>query len=214
MQDILHQLETFGIIPVVVIERTRDALPLGQALAQGGLPVAEITLRTPAAAEAIRALARGLPEMLVGAGTILDVEQAKRAVEAGASFVVSPGFDAEIADWCLASGVPLLPGAATATEIMAVRKQGLRVVKFFPAEASGGAAALRALSEPFRDVRFVPTGGVNAQNLAGYLGQPFVAACGGSWMARKETIAAGRFDEITRLTREALQLVKEARGAA
>lgn len=214
MQDILHQLETFGILPVVVIEQAGDVLSLGQALAQGGLPVAEITFRTPAAADSIRALAEGFPEMLVGAGTILDVEQAERAMDAGARFIVSPGFDAEIVDGCLTQGVAVLPGVATASEIMAAYRRGLRIVKFFPAEELGGVAAMRALSQPFADVRFLPTGGVNAKNLASYLRQPFIAACGGSWMARKEMIAAGRFDEITRLTREAVQLVKEARGEA
>lgn len=197
------------LIPVVVLDRVEDAWPLGQALKAGGLPCAEVTLRTAAAEEAIRELAKD-PDMLVGAGTVVTAEQVDLAVAAGACFVVSPGFSAAVVRRCLALGVPVLPGVATATEVMMALDAGLDAVKFFPAESSGGVAALRALTAPFSSMRFVPTGGVTAATLAGYLGVPRVLAVGGSWMVAPALLAAGDFAEVTRLTAEAVAIAAAA----
>ncbi len=211
MENMLAALGRLGIIPVVKIERAEDALPLGEALLAGGLPCAEITFRTAAAAAAIQSLSSACPELLLGAGTVLTIEQAEAAVRAGARFVVAPGFDPDLVDWCQAHGVPVLPGVATASEIGAALKKGLKVLKFFPSEALGGAAMLKALSGPFPGVKYVPTGGIGPANLASYLALPFVHACGGSWMVESKLIAGGKFDEITRLAAEACSIVRQAR---
>jgi 2-dehydro-3-deoxyphosphogluconate aldolase/(4S)-4-hydroxy-2-oxoglutarate aldolase len=206
-------LYNLGILPVVEIETAEAALGLGQALLAGGLPCAEITFRTAAAEESIKRLKTGLPELMVGAGTVLSVEQAGRAIQAGAGFVVSPGFDGEIVEYCLSQQVPVIPGAVTATEIMMALRKGARLLKFFPAETLGGVAALKALSAPFKDVRFVPTGGIEPGNLEAYLRTPGVTACGGTWMVKKNLIAAGDFDTIARLAREVRELVRRVREA-
>ena len=204
--SVLDQLTTLRVIPVVVLERVADAAPLGRALVAGGLPCAEVTFRTPAAAAAIAELAAD-SAMLVGAGTVVRADQVDEALAAGASFVVSPGFSPSVVRRCQELGVPVLPGVATPTELMMALDAGLTVVKFFPAETNGGVPALKALSAPFGGVRFVPTGGVSVGNLSSYLSVPSVLAVGGSWMVAPALVAAGDFDEISRLTAEAVALV-------
>jgi 2-dehydro-3-deoxyphosphogluconate aldolase/(4S)-4-hydroxy-2-oxoglutarate aldolase len=208
---ILQQMRDFGVVPVVAINQAEDAIPLGQALLSGGLPCAEITFRTAAAEEAIQRIASELPEILIGAGTVLNIEQAERAVSAGARFIVSPGFDAKVVSWCLEQGVVVTPGVATPTEINMALDHGLMILKFFPAEALGGIKTLKAISAPYVNVKFIPTGGVNLENLADYLRLPSVHACGGSWLVKRSLIDAGDFDEITRRAREALEVVHQVR---
>jgi 2-dehydro-3-deoxyphosphogluconate aldolase/(4S)-4-hydroxy-2-oxoglutarate aldolase len=191
---------------VVVIDDVRSAVPAARALSDGGVDVMEITLRTEAALGAIRAVSDECPDMLVGAGTVLSVEQCIAAVSAGAQFIVSPGFDQEIVSWCLQNNLTVIPGCVTPTEIMAAVKRGLRVVKFFPANVYGGLEAVKALSAPFVDVKFIPTGGVDARNLKEYLSAPFVHAVGGSWLCAKADIACADFAKITALCREASEL--------
>lgn len=210
--DILQQLSDGGLIPVVAIENAEDAVPLGQALVAGGLPCAEITFRTAAAREAIQAMSNAFPDMLVGAGTVLSVEQAAQAVEAGAKFIVSPGFDVKVVEWCQQNNVPVTPGVLTPTEVAAALNAGLDTLKFFPAEAGGGLKMLKALAGPYVGVKFIPTGGINADNLADYLRFPAVLACGGSWIVKKQLIANHEFDTITQLVMGAVAIVKEVRG--
>jgi 2-dehydro-3-deoxyphosphogluconate aldolase / (4S)-4-hydroxy-2-oxoglutarate aldolase len=212
--DVVAELGRLGVVPVVEIDDAAAAVPLGQALLAGGLPCAEITFRTVAAPDAIAALRRGCPALLVAAGTILSVEDADAALGAGAAFLVTPGLDAAVIGHATDRGVPILPGVCTPTEIQAARAHGLRVVKLFPAEPVGGVDFVRAVSAPYRDVRFVPTGGISPANLAGYLALPQVIACGGSWMVRPELIAAGDFDEVTRLTRAAIGIARSVRPLA
>lgn len=207
MHDVLKQLGNLGLVPVVKIDKAADAVPLARALAEGGLPVAEITFRTAAAEEAIRNIASSVPEVLLGAGTVLTVDQAERALKAGARFIVTPGFSATVVKFCAERGVPITPGVATPTEIQMALEHNLEVVKFFPADALGGVKTLKALSAPFGAVQFIPTGGLSAANLAEYILFPKVWACGGSWMVKDELIKQGQFAEITRLTREALDIM-------
>lgn len=210
--SVFDQLGDVGLVPVVTIDSADRALGLGAALLAGGLPCAEITFRTAAAPAAIAALTGAFPEMLVGAGTVMNIEQAQAAVAAGSRFIVTPGFDAEIVDWCLAHEVPVAPGVMTPTEInMAVRK-GLRFLKFFPAEAAGGVAALAAIGAAYPDIEFMPTGGIDSDNLAAYLRLATVAACGGSWVAPRTSIATGDFGEIERLAAAAVDIVRRARA--
>lgn len=209
MSDILQQLGNLGLIPVVAIEQAADAPKLGQALLDGGLPCAEITFRTAAAEEAIRLMSTECPDVLVGAGTVLSVEQAQKAVAAGAKYIVSPGFDVEVVDWCLANNVPITPGVMTPTEVAMGLKKGVNVLKFFPAEAAGGVKLLKSIAAPYGQAKFIPTGGINAQNLGDYLSLPMVHACGGSWMVKKQLIADGDFDQITALVREAVAVVQQ-----
>lgn len=197
------------ILPVVVLDDARDAAPLAAALVAGGLHSAEVTFRTGAAADAIRAMSEH-PELLVGAGTVLTPAQVDRAVEAGARFVVSPGFGPAVVRHCQQLGVPVFPGAATATEIQMALDAGLDTVKFFPAEQLGGIRMIKALAAPFRSLRFVPTGGVNASNLAGYLAHPAVLAVGGTWMVAPELLSAGRWDEVTARTAAAVAAARPA----
>ncbi len=211
MNDTLHHLGQLGLIPVVAIERAEDAPKLGRALQAGGLPCAEITFRTAAAPEAIRLITAECPDVLVGAGTVLSVAQAEQAAASGARFIVSPGFDAEVVDWCLAHNMPITPGVITPTEVGLAVKKGLTVLKFFPAEAAGGVKLLKALAGPFGGVKFIPTGGISSQNLADYLSLPLVHAAGGSWMVKKQLITAGEFERITELTREAVAVVQQIR---
>jgi 2-dehydro-3-deoxyphosphogluconate aldolase/(4S)-4-hydroxy-2-oxoglutarate aldolase len=209
---ILQQMRNFGVVPVVEIDRAEDAIDLGQALLDGGLPCAEITFRTAAAEEAIRRITSELPDVLLGAGTVMNVEQAGKAVSAGARFIVSPGFDAKVVSWCLEHEVMVTPGVATPTEINMALDYGLSILKFFPAEALGGVKTLKAISAPYINIKFIPTGGVNLENLADYLRLPSVHACGGSWLVRRSLIKDGNFNEITRLVREALEIVHQVRS--
>lgn len=211
MGSVLDSLGELGIIPVIKIEQERHALPLMEALLEGGLPCAEITLRTEAGTGAIRLIAAEFPQALVGAGTVLSVEQAEQAAGAGARYIVSPGFDPDVVDWCLQQGVPVVPGVVTPTEVNMALKRGLGIVKFFPAQASGGVAMLKALADPYSSVKFIPTGGITPDNLPEYLRLSNVQACGGSWMAPARLIAQERFDEIARLTRQAVALVQRSR---
>ena len=212
MNKILQKIGALGVIPVVAIEDASDALPLAEALTSGGLPCAEITFRTGAAADAIGLIAKSYPEMLVGAGTVITVEQAKAAIDAGARFIVSPGLDKKVVKYCLKHEIPITPGIVTPTELQRALKLGLNAVKFFPAEAAGGVRTLKALSGPFQQIKFVPTGGISPANLTDYLALPQVLACGGSWLVNKNLIAAGEFGRIAQLTREALALVHVVRG--
>ena len=212
MQETLDTLGRLGLVPVVKIERAEDAVKLGGALLAGGLPCAEITFRTAAAEEAIRHISSSLPEIVLGAGTVRSVDQADRAVSAGAKFIVSPGFNEKVVDWCLDKGVAVTPGVATPTEIDMATEMGLNILKFVPAEALGGIKTLKAISAPYGDVRFIPTGGINLDNLGDYLSLPSVHCCGGSWLVKGELIAAGQFDEITRLAQEAVAVVSQIRS--
>lgn len=209
--EIEKKIEELGIVPVVVLQDTKDAKPLAQALCDGGLPCAEVTFRTEAAEESIRIMTEAFPRMLVGAGTVLTTAQVDAAVATGAKFIVSPGFDPEIVDYCLEKQIPVFPGCITPSEIAQAVKRGLRVVKFFPAEQFGGAATIKALSAPYVGLKFMPTGGVSAANLKDYFGCKSVIACGGSWMVKGDLIAAGKFDEIRQMTVEAVKLAGEIR---
>ena len=212
MEHIFKKLAACGIVPVVVLDDTKDAVPTARALLAGGVDVMEITFRTAAAADSIRAVREGCPEMLVGAGTVITLDQCKQALECGAKFIVSPGSDPEVVSWCAEQNVPITPGCVTPTEIMAAMKRGLNVVKFFPAGVYGGLKAMKALSAPFGGIKFIPTGGVDAKNLKEYLEAPFVHAVGGSWLCPKKEIAAGNSDAVTALCREASEIVREVRG--
>ena len=204
---VLERLARAGVVPVVVIDDAKDAVPTANAMVAGGIDVMEITYRTAAAPEAIKAVAENCPDMLVGAGTILNVEQCKLAIEMGAQFIVSPGFDADVVRYCIENGVAVTPGCVTPTEITAAVNMGLKVIKFFPANIYGGLNAMKNLSAPFVGVKFMPTGGVNAANVKEYIDAPFIHAVGGSWVCPKADIAAGNFEKIT-------ALCKEARAAA
>lgn len=209
---VLDTIQQMGVVPVVVLDDAKDAVPTAKALLAGGVDVMEITFRTAAAADSIKAVAERCPDMLVGAGTVVTLEQCKQALECGAKFIVAPGFDEEVVRWCVERSIPITPGCVTPTEIMAAMKLGLSVVKFFPAGVYGGLKAMKALSAPFGGVKFIPTGGVDAKNLKEYLEAPFVHAVGGSWLCPKKEIAAGNFDAITALCREASAIVREVRG--
>jgi len=207
-----EKIQELGVVPVVVLNDAKDAEPLAKALVEGGLPVAEVTFRTDAAEESIKIMAEKYPEMLVGAGTVLTIDQVERAVKAGAKFIVSPGFDPEIVDYCLEKGYPIFPGIITPSELAQAVKRGLKVVKFFPAEQFGGVSTIKALAAPYTNVKFMPTGGVNAKNLPDYLGFNKIVACGGSWMVKGDLVKAGEFDKIKEMTAEAVELVKSIRG--
>jgi 2-dehydro-3-deoxyphosphogluconate aldolase / (4S)-4-hydroxy-2-oxoglutarate aldolase len=209
--ETIERVRSLGVLPVVEIETVEDAEPLLAALSAGGLPAAEITLRTAAGLEALRLLRRERPDALVGAGTVRTLADAERVLEAGAQFVVSPSTYPELIEFCVAAGAPMIPGACTPSEVDAAVRAGASLVKFFPAEPMGGTAFLKALAGPFRDVQFVPTGGVNAANLAAYLALPHVAACGGSWMVAPALLRERAFDRIEALTREAVLIVAETR---
>lgn len=207
MISLIAKLREIGLIPVVKIEKLEDALPLCEALLKGGLPCAEITFRTDKAESIIRKITLDYPEMLTGAGTVITVEQAKRAISAGAKFIVSPGISIPVIEWCLKQHVPVFPGTATPTDIITALSYGLEIIKFFPAETLGGIKTLQALSAPFESVRFIPTGGINLQNLESYIKLPFVHACGGSWFVTSKMIASGQFNEISRGASEALKTI-------
>ena len=207
MNEVLTKIGKIGIVPVVALDRAEDALPLGKALMIGGIPCAEVTFRTAAAKEAISIMTSNFPDMLVGAGTVLTCKQVDEAVEAGAKFIVSPGLNPEVVKYCVDKGIPVTPGVATPSEVEQAIGLGLDVVKFFPAEAAGGLPMIKAMSAPYTSMKFMPTGGINKDNSATYLAFNKVLACGGSFMVDKKLIAAGRFDEVTRLSREAVDAV-------
>lgn len=211
--DVFGRIASIGLVPVVEISDPSTAALLGRALLAGGLPCAEITFRTPAAAKAIEILRRECPDLLTGAGTILTTEQVDAAAAAGAAFLVAPGFNPATLDRARATGLPMIPGVCTPTEIEQALSHGVDVLKFFPAEAAGGVAFLKAVSAPYRNVRFVPTGGVGMSNLASYLLLPQVLACGGSWMVSKELLMKGDFETIRRLAAEAVAVVADVRSA-
>ena len=198
--DVLHRIAQSGIVPVVVIDRAQDAVPTAKALLAGGVDVMEITLRTQAGLAAIRQVADHCPDLCVGAGTVLTLAQCKQAVEAGARFIVSPGFDRELVEWCIEKNVAVTPGCVTPTEIQQALSLGLRVLKFFPANVYGGLDAMKSLAGPFGGVKFIPTGGVSEKNLAQYIAAPFIYAVGGTWFCTKADIADGNFEKITALT--------------
>ena len=206
--DVLERLANSIVVPVVVLDRAEDAIPTARAMAAGGVDTMEITFRTACAPEAIKAVADNCPEVLVGAGTIVNVEQAKLAVEMGAKFIVSPGFSDEVVGWCVENGIPVAPGCVTPTEIMGALKHGLKMVKFFPANVYGGLNAMKNLAGPFVGLKFLPTGGVNAANIKEYIDAPFIHAVGGSWVCPKADIAAGNWQKITDLCIEARKNAK------
>jgi 2-dehydro-3-deoxyphosphogluconate aldolase/(4S)-4-hydroxy-2-oxoglutarate aldolase len=207
MNEQQKQLGLLGIVPVIAIDSADDAAPLATALVDGGLPCAEVTFRTAAAAASIRKIADAYPQMLVGAGTVLTIDQARQAIDSGAKFIVSPGFSPAVVEFCLHHNIPVMPGVATATEISTAISLGVDLLKFFPAEASGGVDYLKSVAAPFKGVKFIPTGGVDIGNLLHYLNLPSVIAVGGSWMVKSEMIAQKKFDDIRRLTAEAVAMM-------
>ena len=212
MNQVLEALSKIGIVPVVVINDAKDAKPLAEALIKGGLPCAEVTFRTDAAEESIRIISENFPEMLVGAGTVLTTEQVDRAVAASAKFIVAPGLNPVVVEYCVKKGIPVVPGTATPSEMEQAMSFGLDVVKFFPAENNGGLSMIKAVAAPYVGLRFMPTGGINAENVRDYLKYDRILCCGGSWMVKGDLIKAGDFAKIEALTREAAAIVKEIRG--
>ena len=211
MNEVLAKVQQIGVIPVIAIEDAAKAVPLARALTAGGIPAAEVTFRTAAGEEAIRQIAQNCPEVLVGAGTVLNEEQCDRAIAAGARFIVSPGYNEALVAHCQARGIPVLPGCVNASDMTRAVNAGLEVVKFFPAEQSGGLAKIKAMSAPFPMFKVMPTGGINLKNLAEYAANPVICACGGSYMCPDKLIEAGAWDEITELCRKSVEIVKEAR---
>lgn len=209
MSNVAEEIHKLGVVPVVVLHDAKDAAPLAEALCEGGLPCAEVTFRTDAAEESIAIMTSKYPGMLVGAGTVLTIDQVDRAVNAGAKFIVSPGFDPEIVDYCVNKNIPVFPGCITPSEVAQAVKRGLKVVKFFPAESFGGMATIKAIAAPYTGLKFMPTGGINANNLESYLSCDEIIACGGSWMVKSDLIRDGKFDEIRRLTQETVTLVAD-----
>ncbi len=206
LHETMERIGSSGIIPVAVIEQAQNAVPLGNALLQGGMEAVEITFRTAAAEEAIRRTSAECPTLLVGAGTVINLEQCRTAVRAGAGFIVSPGFDEATVDYCLEHGIPVMPGCVTPSEIMRALAKGLDIIKFFPANIYGGLAAMKALAGPFGQVKFIPTGGVGPDNLASYLSSPIIYAVGGSWLCSKKDISSKNFNYITKLCLEAREI--------
>ena len=205
--NLFEQVAAKKIIPVVKLDRVSDAKPLGEALCKGGLPVAEVTFRTGAAEESIRIMRKEFPDMMVGAGTVLNVEQARRALDAGATFLVAPGFCRSVVEFAIDNHLPVFPGTCTPSEVMAAMEYNLPVVKFFPAVQCGGLGTIKALAAPFSSLKFMPTGGINASNVLEFLAFDKIIACGGSWMVKDSLINEGNFEEIARLTAEAVTLV-------
>lgn len=210
--SVTERFEKCGIVPVVVLDSKDDAIPLANALIDGGIDVCEVTFRTDAAQESIKLISENVPQMLVGAGTVLTVDQLERAVENGARFIVSPGYDPKIVKKAKEHNVAVFPGAVTPTEIIQILNEGLDIIKFFPAGNYGGLKTLKSLAGPFTNVRFMPTGGVNASNLREFLEFDKIVAVGGSWICDKKLVTQGRFDEITRLSKEAREIFKSVRG--
>ncbi|MDY4525802.1 MAG: bifunctional 4-hydroxy-2-oxoglutarate aldolase/2-dehydro-3-deoxy-phosphogluconate aldolase [Treponema sp.] len=212
MNEVLKKIGQTGIVPVVVLNEVKDAVPLAQSLINGGLPCAEVTFRTDAAQQSIAEISKNFPQMFVGAGTVLTTEQVDRAVDAGAKFIVSPGFNPKVVEYCIKKGYPVTPGIMTPTELEMALEFGLDVVKFFPAENAGGLKMIKAMAAPYTKMKFMPTGGINPQNVREYLQCDKILACGGSWMVKGDLINSGNFAEIEKLTKEASQIVKEIRG--
>lgn len=212
MKDLKDQFRKIGIVPVVVLDDAKDAAPLAKALMEGGLPCAEVTFRTAAAADVIKNMTEAYPEILVGAGTVLTTEQVDRAVTAGAKFIVSPGLNPEVVKYCLVKGIPVTPGTQTPSEMEQALALGLDFVKFFPAEPAGGLPFIKAMAAAYVNLKFMPTGGISAKNVREYLAYDKILACGGSWMVKGSLVEAGKFDEITKLVKEAADIVKEVRG--
>ena len=208
MKSIEERFAELKVVPVVVLNDVKDAAPLAKALVEGGLPCAEVTFRTDAAAESIHIMTEAYPDMLVGAGTVLTTEQVDSAVEAGAKFIVSPGFDPEIVDYCIGKNVPVFPGCISPSEVAQAVKRGLKVVKFFPAEQAGGLTMIKAMAAPYNMLKFMPTGGINTKNLKEYLACDKILCCGGSWMVKGDMVEAGEFDKIQKLTEEAKALAE------
>ena len=207
MNEMLKKIQKMGIVPVVKLDDAKDAVPLAKALCDGGLPCAEVTFRTAAAEESIRLMRQAYPDMLIGAGTVLTTEQVDQAVQAGATFIVSPGLNPKVVRYCVEKNIPITPGCANPSDIEAAIELGLEVVKFFPAEAAGGLAMIKAMSAPYVTMKFMPTGGINAKNLISYLNFNKIIACGGSWMVSNDLVKAGEFAKITELTKEAVALM-------
>ena len=207
MNEVLSKIQMMGIVPVIKLDHAKDAVPLAKALCDGGLPCAEVTFRTAAAEESIRLMREAFPDMLIGAGTVLTTEQVDLAVKAGASFIVSPGLNPKVVNYCVERGIPITPGCSTPSDIEAAIELGLDVVKFFPAEAAGGLAMIKAMAAPYVNMTFMPTGGINASNLISYLDFPKIIACGGSWMVKDDLVKAGDFGKITELTKEAVTMM-------
>ena len=212
MHEVLERIKEMGIVPVVVIDDVKNAIPLAKALCEGGLPCAEVTFRTDAAEEAIRIMAEQFPDMLIGAGTVLTIDQVDRAVAAGAKFIVSPGLNPNIVKYCVDKGILLTPGCMSPSDIEIALENGLEVVKFFPAEPAGGLKMIKAIAAPYVNMKFMPTGGINIKNVKEYLLYDRIVACGGSWMVKDSLMKSGEFDKITELVKEAVQVVKESRG--
>ncbi len=211
--NITERIQQIGIIPVVSIQKLEHALPLAEGLIEGGLPCAEITFRTAAAADAIAQIRARFPEICLGAGTVLTTDQVDAAINAGAEYIVSPGTNPAVVDYCLSKGVTIFPGVCTPTEVEMALSKGVDVLKFFPAEAMGGVKFLQAICAPYKHVRFIPTGGVDAKNIGHYLAVPQVIACGGSWMVKPEWLDAGEFDKVKMMAGEAVGLLEEIRAA-
>lgn len=212
MKEIADKIHEYGVVPVVVINDAKDAGTLADVLCEEGLPCAEVTFRTDAAKDAIRIMADAHPEMLVGAGTVLTIEQVEQAIAAGAQFIVSPGFDPEIVDYCISKNIAVFPGCVTPSEAAQAVKRGMKVVKFFPAQQFGGVSTVKALAAPYTMLKFMPTGGVNMENLESYLNCDKVIACGGSWMVKSELIESGQFDKIRQMTRQTVERIEEIWG--
>ena len=207
MKTILQEIELTGIVPVIAIDDADNAVPLAKALIDGGLPCAEVTFRTAAAKEAMSRIAKEYPSMLMGAGTVLSVEQVKTALDCGAKYIVSPGLNPKVVEYCVANNIPVFPGVATPSEVERAMELGLNVVKFFPAEGNGGLPYLKAIGGPYKQMRFIPTGGIDETNLLSYLKYSQIVACGGSWMVKQDLIAAKQFDEIRKMTERAVMMM-------
>lgn len=212
MNKVLEEISKIGIVPVIALDHVEDAAPLAKALCDGGLPCAEVTFRTAAAEESIRLMHEAYPDMVLAAGTVLTTEQVDRAVAAGASVIVSPGFDPEIVDYCISKNIPVMPGIVTPSELAQAVKRGLTRVKFFPATAAGGIKMIKAMCAAYTNVRIMPTGGINTANLEEFLSCDKIFCCGGSWMVKGDLVKAGEFDKIKEMTAEAVALVKEIRS--
>ena len=209
MGSIIKQLENFRVVPVVTIDDAKDALSLGKALIKGGLPIIEVTFRTAAGAEAIARLRYELPDICAGAGTVLTIDQVNLSIDAGARFIVAPGFNPRVVDYCIDRNVPVFPGVNSPSQVEMGLERDLKVLKFFPAEASGGLKMLKAMAAPYGDVRFMPTGGINIDNLKDYLAFDRIVACGGTWLATTALINDNRFYEITRLVKEVVKTTRQ-----
>lgn len=209
--DLLQEFYNTGIVPVVVIDNAKDAVPLANALLEGGINIAEVTFRTDAAKDAISNISRECPDVIVGAGTVLTTQQVDEAINAGAKFIVTPGSNPKVIKYCVDNNITIIPGCANPSNVELALENGLNVVKFFPAEQAGGIKYIKAISAPYGNVRFMPTGGINLENVENYLKEECIIACGGSWMVKKDLILKGEFDKITKMCKEAVDIVKKYR---